>query len=79
MQAFNGCSALKSIEVAEENKTYASREGVRLSKSCRELLYVPTGTEAAFSIPAGVEVVGKSALYGCAKLTSVKFPIACAR
>ncbi|MBQ2712788.1 MAG: leucine-rich repeat domain-containing protein [Clostridia bacterium] len=72
--AFSGCTALKSICVAEDNPAYLSIDGNLYTKDGKTLLRYAIGkTEERFALPKGVTKIGDSALSG-ASLTEVLLP-----
>ena len=74
-RAFYNCTSLKSIEVSENNKNYASIDGVLFNKDKSELITYPTGkTDSEYAIPNSVTSIGRSAFEDCTSLTSVTIP-----
>ena len=69
--AFDGCSGLMSISVAEGNPCYKSVNGLLLTKDGKTLVQ---GVNGEVVIPSGVTCIGDSAFYGCSGLTSVAIP-----
>lgn len=65
-------SALKSVQVAEGNKVYDSRN------NCNAIIETATNTLIsgcnATTIPYGIESIGDRALLGCSKITSTEIP-----
>ena len=60
------CRRLENITVSPENKTYSSVDGVLFNKDKSELLAYPIGNKrSSYTIPDGVEKIGKKAFYGC--------------
>ena len=73
--AFENCTSLKSIEVSENNKNYASIDGVLFNKDKSELVTYPAGkTDSEYVIPNSVTSIGYSAFENCTSLTSVTIP-----
>lgn len=72
--ALFGCKALTAINVGENNKTYASIDGVLFSKDKKELILFPAGREGAYTVPDGVTAVGNYAFASCDSLTKVTLP-----
>ena len=68
--AFGQCSSLMSINVASENQSYKSIDGLLLTKDGRTLVVVPAGLENV-AIPNGVTDIMSKAFYGCRKLVSI--------
>lgn len=74
VSAVTGCTALTGIQVNKDNKTYASVDGVLFSKDKKTLLRYPEGkTQTSYTVPDGVDTIGKSAFRGC-KLHAVTLP-----
>lgn len=70
--AFSGCTGLTSIVVSEGNITYDSRDNCNaIIETKKDELIV--GCKNTI-IPPSVTVIGKSAFFGCAGLTSVTIP-----
>ena len=72
--AFNGCCALKEINVAAENEEYCSNDGVLFSKNLNQLIKYPSGKQGTYSIPDGVKSIGGFAFLDCCDLTDVTIP-----
>ena len=72
--AFGICDKLTQINVAPENQSYQSIDGVLFSKDGKTLVQFPSGREGACRIPAGVTVIGDNAFDGCTYLKSIVIP-----
>ena len=72
--AFFGCANLASIEVAEENLSYTSVDGVLFDKAVATLYTCPAAKEGAYTLPEGVVSISDGAFMGCDGLTSVVLP-----
>ena len=70
---FFGCKNLEAINVAKNNTTYASWNGLLFTHDMRTLLVCP-GKKTSVAIPSGVTSIGDGAFEGCASLTGVKIP-----
>ena len=70
---FIGCDNLTSIIVSENNRAFASAEGVLYSKDMKTLVCCPGGKSGSLAIPDGVLTIGHSAV-NCALLTNVNIP-----
>jgi len=66
--AFDNCSGLTAITVAEDNPYYKSVNGLLLTKDGKTLVQ---GVNGDVVIPLGVTTIRDSAFYGCSGLTSV--------
>ncbi len=78
---FGGCSNLININVAQENNTYCSIDGVLFDNSATELIKFPAGRSGEYIIPDGVKSIGNSSYYyfgeafsDCSKLTNITIP-----
>lgn len=72
--AFVGCTALVSIQVANSSTTYKSVDGVLYTADGKTLLYCPATKAGAFSIPSGTQAIAPGAFIGCNELTEVTLP-----
>ena len=73
--SFFYCKELKSIEVDEANEHFASVDGVLFTKDMKKLILYPLKkTEAAYTIPEGVERIASGAFYKNETLTEVNLP-----
>ena len=71
VDAFAACSNLTNIVVDPGNANYTSKSGLLLTKDGRTLVQ---GVNGVVTIPAGVDVIGPDAFYGCGGLTDVTIP-----
>ena len=60
---FAGCSALKTIIVSSENRTYSAQNGILLSKNESKLIYFPLNHDSTFEIPPSVTTIAEYAFY----------------
>ncbi len=73
--SFFYCKELKAIEVDEANEYYTSVNGVLYTKDMKKLLVYPIMKEnTVYTIPEGVERVGKCAFYKNETLTELNIP-----
>ena len=73
--AFSDCTSLTSIEVSDNNKNYASVDGVLFNKDKSELITYPAGkADSEYVIPNSVTNIDDFAFYGCTSLTIVTIP-----
>ncbi|MBR2417960.1 MAG: leucine-rich repeat protein [Clostridia bacterium] len=74
--AFYECSKLKKITVDSKNTEYSNdSNGVLYNKKKTELLQYPIAkTEAAYTIPSGVESIGDHAFANCKSLINMNIP-----
>ena len=73
--AFGGCRSLIAIDVAVDNKNYASMNGVLFNKDKTELLYYPCNkNDNIYTIPDSVTNIAEQAFNGCTSLKSVTIP-----
>ena len=72
---FNKCSKLHTITVDEENPYFKVVRGVLYSKDGKTLYFYPPAREGkTFTVPDGVETIGKSAFYYNRGLEKVYLP-----
>ena len=73
--AFYDCSSLTSIDVAENNASYKSVDGILFNKNGTELIAYPAGkTSTSYAIPSGVTRISEYAFSYCSNLTSISIP-----
>ena len=73
--AFLSCSRLTAIDVAENNPYYCSVEGVLFDKNKTKIIQYPTGnTRTSYTIPVGVNIIGKCCFVECSSLKEVTIP-----
>lgn len=69
---FFGCPNLEKIEVAEENPSYKSVDGVLFSKDGTELLAYPASRPGdSYTVPKEVEKISERAFMGCKNLKEI--------
>lgn len=68
-------TALKKINVSEENPVYSSKDGILFDKSMKRLIRYPVSCETVkYIIPSNVTEVDKNAFAGSKNLTYIVFP-----
>ena len=73
-RSFNDCLNLTEINVASDNTSYASENGVLFNKDKTTLLCCPAGKNGDYIIPSTVTVIAERGFRKCAGLTSVEIP-----
>lgn len=79
--AFLGCTNLVSVEIASENTSYISIEGVLYNKEMTELVICPNGKKDNLNLPEGITslvpentgILASEILDGC-QITSITLP-----
>ncbi len=72
---FTGCSALETIELAEENAYYTVKDGILYTKDMKYLLRCPPNSgKTSVKVPDSVEVIYDLAFEGCASVKQVILP-----
>lgn len=72
---FTGCTGLAAINVAEDNETYSSEDGVVYNKDKTVLMMYPVGkTDESFVIPSTVKEIKAEAFYNNDYLKKVTIP-----
>ena len=73
--AFYNCTGIESFTVDGSNRDYFSEDGVLFCRETAALLQYPCGnSRAAYTVPEGIEIIGKYAFCGCSKLIRVSIP-----
>ena len=72
--AFDGCLKLTDIEVAEDNDSYKSQNGVLYDKEMHTLVQFPAGMSGAFIIPNTVKTISSNGFGSVYNLTEVTIP-----
>lgn len=73
--AFDGCSGLMRIDVAEDNGLYASIGGVLFNKDLSHVIKCPEGMGGDLMLPEGVTSIKDGAFRGCSDLTRITLPV----
>ena len=72
---FIGCSGLTDIVVSMDHPTLATIDGVLFRKSDKTLVCYPSGlTASAYTVPEGIQVIGKAAFQDNFKLEEITLP-----
>lgn len=69
-----GCPKLETIEVQNGNPSLKAESGVLYSKNGEYLYAVPMKKGGKLVIPEGTKQIGRCAINGCSKLTSITIP-----
>ena len=70
--AFDGCTSLTTITVAEDNPVFKGVDGVMMSKDGTDIIKYPQGkTATSYTIPASVERIIQEAFSDCSSLTTL--------
>lgn len=76
MNPFDGCTALESIEVEEENPIMRSIGGILFNKDGTRLYAYPGGMKAeSYAVPDGVTWIGYGAFSSNEHLVSIQLPV----
>ncbi|MBR4145507.1 MAG: leucine-rich repeat protein [Lachnospiraceae bacterium] len=73
-QPFIYCPKLKEINVAKDNSTFASEDGVVFTKDMKTLLVCPGGKKGSYTVPESVTKIKSEAFFDCQSLTGVTLP-----
>lgn len=71
---FYGCTSLKAFNVADNNSTYTSVDGIIYSKDKKTLIKAPNAIEGDIVIEDGVETIANYAFYNCTNVKSITIP-----
>jgi len=69
--AFDGCTNLSTIHVAESNEFYTSYQGALVNKSVTVLIHVPQAFNGTFLIPSSILSVNEFAFNGSPNITGI--------
>ena len=74
-RVLRGCTSLSKIEVAEDNKYFASKDGMLYNKDMTSLIKCPSAIETHnLVIPEGVTAIESNAICGSTKVKSIHLP-----
>ena len=68
------CPKIKEINVAKDNSTFASEDGVVFTKDMKTLLVCPGGKKGSYTVPESVTKIKSEAFFDCQSLTGVTLP-----
>lgn len=71
LDAFSECTSLESIQVAENNAFYSSKDGMLFNKKQTEILYCPVAITGTIEIPDTVTKIGEETFCDCKKIEQV--------
>ncbi len=72
---FAQANLLSSSEVDANNTHFLDENGILFNKNKSELIQYPAGkTEASYTIPSGISVIGSDSFNGCRNLQSIIIP-----
>ena len=72
---FSGCNKLSSIDVAPENSSFSSENGVLYNKDKTKLIkYIPGKQDTSFTVPATVTMIDQEAFSHSSNLTEIVIP-----
>jgi len=73
--AFYNCARLRSIDVDEDNLSYASEDGVLFNAAITTLIKFPTGAQrASYEVPYSIRTIPEGAFHNCTLLESIALP-----
>lgn len=72
--AFDGCDALQSITVDENNSAYASADGILYNKEKTQILAVPQAITGKVTLADGVTELAANTFADCTALTEIVLP-----
>lgn len=73
-EAFVRCPYLQKFTVADNNTAFCDVEGVLMDKQQKSIISFPAGSATSYSVPEGVETIGKWAFTHCERLAEIGFP-----
>lgn len=72
--AFVGCTNLKNVDIAKDNKVYSSKNGIIYNANSTQILYALPSLRGELVIPDGVTSIANGAFIGCRYLERVTIP-----
>lgn len=72
--SFMSCNSLLSLDVAADNSTLSSDDGVLFDKDKRRIYKFPAGKQGAYIVPTSVQIIREYAFEQCRHLTSIELP-----
>ncbi len=72
--AFKECNSLASITVSENNRYYASQDGILYNKEKTDIVHVPKGIRGHITLPDSITNIGENVFSWCSGLTSIEIP-----
>lgn len=73
--AFSDCSNVTAFNVAADNATYVSENGVIYTKGMSTIILCPNTTTGVYKIRANVSTIGECAFDGCTKIEKIIIPL----
>lgn len=74
VEGFSGCSSLTKLEVDNNNKNYASDDGILYNKDKTMLLCCMGRKTGNATIPERITDIKEGAFWGCGSLESISIP-----
>ena len=71
---FENCKALELFDVSEDNRSFASADGILYDGEFGTLVACPSAMEGDLIVPDGVYAIGDRAFSYCSKLSSITLP-----
>lgn len=75
INSLNGCTALKSIAIDENNRDFTAINGILFNKDQTVLLKYPAGkTDTEYTIDPNITSIGADSFRDCQNITEISFP-----
>jgi uncharacterized protein YjdB len=72
--AFQGCKKMEQVIVDEQNKNFATVDGILYDVSMENLLFAPMGISGSIKVPEGVVKIETEAFMSCSALEEIELP-----
>ena len=72
--AFDGCNNLMTVQISKDHPVYEVKDRVLIEKRTMTLISVAGSIKGAYTVPAGIKVIGTVSLQNCSQMTEIIIP-----
>ena len=72
--AFDGCNNLMTVQISKDHPVYEVKDRVLIEKRTMTLVSVAGSIKGAYTVPAGIKVIGTVSLQNCSQMTEIIIP-----